>query len=99
MLISLSQNPSSASFIKPRSNTLARYAIVVDDQKWEDMYQVFTEDTRIHFTFLGAAGELLGISYLVQFIKTAAQDTASQHAMSIQSIVLTGRIPQKLRRT
>lgn len=71
-------------------NTLARYAIAVDDQKWEDMHQVFTEDAQIHFTFLGAAGEVLGIPNLVQFIKTAARDTVSQHAMSTQSIELTG---------
>jgi hypothetical protein len=71
-------------------NTLARYAIVVDDQDWEGMHRVFTEDARIHFTFLGAAGEMPGIPYLIRFIKTAAQDTVSQHAMSTQSIELTG---------
>ncbi|KFX87625.1 hypothetical protein V495_00607 [Pseudogymnoascus sp. VKM F-4514 (FW-929)] len=71
-------------------NTLARYAIAVDDQKLEDMHQVFTETARIHFTFLGPAGELPGISYLIQFIKAAAQSTVSQHAMSTQSIELTG---------
>lgn len=61
---------------------------MVDDQKWE--HQILVEDARIHFTFLGAARDLTGITQLIQFIKTAVQDTVSQHALSTQSIELTG---------
>ncbi|KZM20811.1 hypothetical protein ST47_g8050 [Ascochyta rabiei] len=71
-------------------NTMARYAMVVDEHNWDDMHHVFTEDARIHFTFLGAAGDLHGIPSLVRFIRTAATNTTSQHAISTQQIVLTG---------
>jgi hypothetical protein len=71
-------------------NTLARYAMVVDESKWEDLDRVFTEHVRVNFTFLGAAGDLHGIPSVLGFIKTAATDTVSQHAISTQHINLTG---------
>jgi hypothetical protein len=64
--------------------------MVVDQSKWEDMGRVFTEDVRVNFTFLGAAGDLHGIPSVLGFIKTAAIDTVSQHAISTQHINLTG---------
>ncbi|KAF2853062.1 hypothetical protein T440DRAFT_515793 [Plenodomus tracheiphilus IPT5] len=82
--------PRSESDHEAIRNTLAQYPLVVDSQKWEEMHYVFTEDARIHFTFLGAAGELLGLPSLLHFIKTAAKDTVSQHAISTQRIELTG---------
>jgi len=89
-LLALPNMVNPASDYEMIRNTLARYALLVDDQCWEDMHQVFTEDCRIHFTFLGPAGELPDIAHLVRFIKTAAKDTVSQHAMSTQSIEFTG---------
>jgi hypothetical protein len=71
-------------------NTLARYAMVVDEHKWEDMGYVFTEDVRVNFTFLGAAGDLHSISSVLGFIQRAATNTVSQHAISTQQINLTG---------
>lgn len=71
-------------------NTVARYTFTVDSKNWQDMYSIFTENARINFTFLGAAGEMQGVPALLGFIQKAAQDTLSQHAITTQSIQVTG---------
>lgn len=71
-------------------NTLAAYTFAVDSKNWPAMYSVFTETARIHFTFLGAAGEMQGVPALLAFIQTAARDTLSQHAITTQSIEVKG---------
>ncbi|KAL4758761.1 nuclear transport factor 2 family protein [Aspergillus foveolatus] len=71
-------------------NTLAIYPFAVDSKDWSAVQSVFTEDARIHFTFLGTAGEMRGPIALLAFIQRAAHNTHSQHAITTQRIEVTG---------
>lgn len=83
----MDSQPSDYDLIR---NILARYAIIVDDQEWEKLSEVFIDNAFVDFTFLGDAGKQRGILNITETIKKASRNTVSQHALTTQDIHLTG---------